>query len=133
MHSLLRAALALVAVLLFSWFAVLVRDDHIGREAADRLLNRPDMSDADFVHSLDQLRKAELLNPGTEWRVTRAGHLLLRDKRKAVRLAESVLRREPENLSAWVVVLNATRGRDPRRSSRAAAQIRRLNPSVPKR
>lgn len=131
MRSLLsRATLALVSLLLIGWFAVLVRDEHIGAEATDRLLHNPEMSDSRFARSLEELRQAEFLNPDTEWRVTRASYILLRDKPRAVRVVESVLRKEPENLSAWVVLLNASRDRDPRRASRAVDGIRRLNPPL---
>jgi hypothetical protein len=123
-----RIALALVAVLLVAWFTVLYRDDRIGQEAADRLHADPQMSDAEWSRQLEQLRRADLLNPQSEWLMTRANYLLLRDKPAAQRLAESVLRDEPDNLDAWRVVLFATRGRDPARASEALAQIERLDP-----
>ena len=90
------------------WFAVLWHDDRIGGAAADRVLNRPGMSEAEFIRSLDGAEQAELLNPGEEWATRRAAALILRDKAAAVRLADAVLRREPDNFNAWVVVLNAT-------------------------
>jgi hypothetical protein len=124
-----RAVLALVAVLLVAWFAVLFRDQRIGQEATDRITRNPDMSDAGWALSLDQLRQAELLNPGTEWSVARANWLFLRDRRGALRLADSVVRSEPDNVDAWRVVLKAARGRDPRRASQATKEIGRLNPS----
>jgi hypothetical protein len=123
-----RAVLSLVAIVLIGWFAVLVRNNHIAQEAARRLHENPEMSDAAWARQLDQLRKAELLDPDLEWRVTRANYILLRDKDAALRVAESVLRREPDNLNAWEVVLLATRGRDTERSSQARAEVRRLNP-----
>jgi len=125
-----RIALAIVAVLLMAWSLVLFRDERIGRAAADRVLHQPGMSQSEWARSLAQLRQAELLNPGTEWDTLRAAALVLRDKRAALRVAESVVSREPEYLNAWIVVLNATRGRDTRRSAEAVAQIRRLSPPV---
>lgn len=127
---LVRVGFATMAVLLIAWFAVLWHGEQIGREAADRIFEQPGMSDADWARSLRQLRRAELLNPGTEWTEQRASALLLRDKRAALRVANSVVRREPEYLDAWVTVYQATRGRDPRRAARAAAEIRRLNPPL---
>jgi hypothetical protein len=123
-----RLALAVVAILLVAWFAVLFRDNHIAQEASDRLHANPQMSEAEWTRQLDQLRKADLLNPQSEWRMTRANYLLLRDKPAARQLAESVLRDEPDNLDAWRVVLLATRGRDPARASEALAEIERLDP-----
>jgi hypothetical protein len=122
-----RTALASIAVLLIAWFAVLLRGERIASEAQSRIFDDPEMSDADWQRSMDRLREAELLNPGTEWTVTRANLLLLRDKPEALRVAESVLRRERDNLAAWVVVDRATRGRDPRRASLARREIERLN------
>jgi hypothetical protein len=131
--GLLRAALALVAVVLIAWFAVLWRDEQLGREAANRILQNPGMSDADWSRSLDQLRQAELLNPGSQWETLRASALGQRNRRAAVRVADSIARVEPDNLRAWVVIANATRGRDERRRKQALAQIRRLNPPLPGR
>jgi hypothetical protein len=125
-----RIALAIVAVLLMAWSVVLFRDERIGREAEGRVLHEPRMSQSEWARSLAQLRQAELLNPGTEWDTLRAAALVLRDKRAALRVADSVVSREPENLNAWIVVLNATRGRDARRSAQAVAQIRHLSPPV---
>jgi hypothetical protein len=123
-----RMALAVVALLLVAWFTVLFRDNHIAQKASDRLHEDPGMSDAEWSHQLDQLRKADLLNPQSEWTMTRANYLLLRNKRAARELAESVLRDEPDNLDAWRVVLFASRGRDPARASKALAEIERLDP-----
>ena len=126
-----RVVLVLVATLLVAWFAVLWRDARIGENAADRVFNQPGMSSAEFARALDELRQAELLNPGEEWTTLRAAALVLRDKPAAARLAQSVVRREPDNLEAWVVVLNASRGRDRQRAAEALAQVRRLSPPLP--
>jgi hypothetical protein len=107
---------------------VLIRDHLIGRAAAERIFAHPEMSDAEWDRSLDQLRRADLLDPGPEWKVIRAGYLLGHDKEEALRVADSVVRGEPDNLRAWMVVLVAARGRDARRWARARAEIRRLNP-----
>jgi hypothetical protein len=126
--SLPRIALALFAVLVVAWSAVLWRNETVGYDAADRIFGNPTMTAAEWARSLDQLRDAELLDPSTKWRVSRATALLLRDRPAAARLAESVVEREPDNLEAWLVVLRATRGRDPERAAEALAQAKRLNP-----
>jgi len=125
-----RVLVALAATVLIAWFAVLARDEAIGGAAAERIHHRPDMDAADWARSIDPLRAAELLDPGTEWSVRRASYLVLRDKAAAARVAESVVRREPDNLDAWVALLRATRGRDPRRAQQALAQVSRLNPPL---
>jgi hypothetical protein len=120
--------MALVAVLAVAWSAVLLRDERLARSAEDRVTSDPQMSDAEFARTMDSFEAAELLNPGTQWTLVRANVLLLRDKREARRVAESIIESEPDNLGAWVVVHRATQGRDPQRAAQALAEIRRLNP-----
>ena len=69
----------------------------------------------------------------TEWTSVRATALLLRDRREALQLADSVLEAEPDNLEAWMVVYEGTRERNRARSARALAEIRRLNPLLRQR
>jgi cytochrome c-type biogenesis protein CcmH/NrfG len=127
-----RIALALIAVVLVAWAAVLWMDQRTGDAASDRLLANPRMAEADFREVLDDYRRAERLDPGTDWRLTRAGALVLRgEDNEAANLTETVLEREPDNLHAWLVLREATRGRDPRRAAQASAEIRRLDPPVP--
>ncbi len=131
MPSFPRTILAAVALLVVAWSAVLVRDERLARQAEDSILGNPKMSDARWAEAMEQLEDAELLNPGTPWKLARAQALLLRrDRQAALRVADSVVESEPDNLAAWAVVLRATRGRDARRSAEARAEIRRLNPPV---
>ena len=123
-----RALLALVAVAIVAWSAVLWRNDRVGYDAAGKIFGDPTMSQSEWEHSLDQLRQADLLDPGTKWEVSRASALLLRNPPAAARLAESVIAREPDNLQAWMLVYEATRVRDPARAREARAQVERLNP-----
>jgi predicted Zn-dependent protease len=46
------------------------------------------------------------------------------DNRRATRVLNEVLRREPENVSAWGLLAQA----DPSRAAEARAQVARLNP-----
>jgi hypothetical protein len=119
---------ALLAIPLIAWFALIFHNDLLAGAASERILEDPGMSAADWNRAMDDLRRAELLDPGSERRMVRAQYLLLRDKREAARVATSVLGREPDNLDAWWVVLRATDRRDPERAARAAEEIRRLNP-----
>jgi hypothetical protein len=126
--TVLRALVAVIAALLIAWFAVMLRDERIGSHASSRIFDHPNLNDAEWRRNMDRLRQAGLLNPDRHWAVTRAALLLPRDPRRAAREAESVLRREPENIGAWGIVLRATEGRDPKKAARAAAAIRRLDP-----
>jgi hypothetical protein len=121
--------LAVASLLLVAWFVVLARDNHLASGAAQRIHAHPEMTSAEWAGAIDDLRAGELLNPGTEWRINRANYLLLRDKRKALAVANAILRREPDSLDAWAVVLKATP--DARRRAEAMREIRRLNPAPP--
>jgi hypothetical protein len=127
-----RVAIGLIALVFLAWAAVLWHNQHVGDAASDRLLANPRMSEADFRRVLDDYKSAESLDPGTDWRLTRAGALVLRgDQAEAARLTEPVLDKEPDNLRAWLVLREATKGRQPRREAQANREIRRLNPPVP--
>ena len=122
------ALLALVAILLIAWFCVLARDHAIATRASDRVLEDPGMSAAEWRAVMDDFDRVHLLDPSPEWSLIQAQYELLRDRGAARRRAEGVLRHEPDNLSAWWVVLRAARGVDPERYRSAAAAIRRLDP-----
>jgi hypothetical protein len=123
-----RVLIALIAVALIAWFGLLARNHSIGAAASHRVVTQPEMNAADWERAMDDLQRAELLDPSTEWSLTRAQYLLLRDRRAALDVANSVLRREPDNLAAWWVVLRAAREIDPPRWREAVAAIERLNP-----
>ena len=118
-----------MSILVIAWGTVLWRNDRVGYDASDRIFfGDSAMTDAEWGHVLAQLHDAELLDPSTKWRVSRASALLLRDKPAAARLAGTVVDREPDNLEAWTVIYNATRTTDRARAREALAQIERLNP-----
>ncbi len=123
-----RAILALIAVVLIAWFSVLARNHVVGWNASLRIVAEPKMDAAEWKRAMDDFRSAESLDPSTDWSIIRAQYWLLRDKRMALRVADSVLRREPDNLAAWSAVLRASDGVDPARHREATMQIRRLNP-----
>lgn len=120
--------MALIATLLVAWFLVLARDQHVGNAATDRIADNPRMSKAAWDRVMADIERADLLDPSTDWDLTRANYLLVRDRGAARRQAESIVRREPDNLGAWVVILDASRDRDPARAARAEREVRRLNP-----
>jgi hypothetical protein len=128
-----RALLASVAFLLAAWFGVLARDHEIGTAASVRMGDPSGMSEAEWRRSMADLDRAQLLNPSSDWKTLKAHYLLYRDKPEALRLALSIVRREPDNLAAWMAVLRASSDLDPRRHRQALAQTRRLNPTPPAR
>ena len=123
-----RLLIGLLAVLVLVWVGVLLRDHRVS-EAASPLLFETKLSEAEFDRNLGKLEDAELLNPDSSLQLARATYLLVRERRdEAADAAEELVASEPDNLAAWGVLLDATRGSDPRRAERAEAAIRRLNP-----
>lgn len=111
-----RVLLALTAVLVLAWTAVLLRNFEVGRAATIR-------------GDLERLDSAELLDPSAQWDQVKASvYLLNGDSRRAALEAEALVRDEPQNIVAWSVLREATRRDDPSRSASAAAELRRLNP-----
>ena len=127
--TLARGLLALLAVLLIAWFAVLARNHSIGSSASGRVVADPEMSAAEWSDTMDDFERARLLDPSTDWRLIEAQYQLLRDKRSALSVADDVLLDEPDNLGAWWVVLRAAPGLDDARHRQAQAAVRRLNPT----
>jgi hypothetical protein len=123
-----RLLIGLLSVLVLAWVGVLLRDHRVS-EAASPLLYQSRLSGAEFDRNLAKLEDAELLNPDSSLELARATYLLLRDRRaQAAEAAERLLEREPENVTAWGLLLDASRGSDPERAAQARAEIRRLNP-----
>jgi predicted Zn-dependent protease len=128
---LVRGALVLVAVLVLCWLGVLYRDRRVGQDAANVLYYQQQLSRAEWERQMERIRGARLLDPDRYWDLTRARYFLQRDRpRSALRTAERLVAEEPDNLDAWVVVNNAGRRINPRRSEEAVAEIERLNPLV---
>ena len=123
-----RVLIAVVAILLIVWFGTLARDHAIGTDASTSIVSDPGMSAAEWRAVMDDFNRTHLLDPSSDWSLIQAQYELLRDKGAALRRAEGVLHREPENLSAWWVVVRATRGVDALRYREAVAAIHRLNP-----
>jgi predicted Zn-dependent protease len=118
-----RIAVAAVAVLVLAWLAVMERDVRLlatGSAAAER--RDVAAAEADF-------RSARTLNPDTTPDLRRAFLYQATGRgEEAVALLENVVRREPDNLPAWGLLLTFTRESDPATARRALAAARRLDP-----
>ena len=123
----MRVAVALVAVLVLGWLAVMERDTRLqerGIKASGRLGVAGNEARADKA-----FRDARFLNPDTTPDLGRAVMYLARERRpEAAALLRDVVRREPDNVTAWSVLYVVTRERDPAAARRALAQRRRLDP-----
>jgi hypothetical protein len=122
-----RAAVALVAVVLLGWLGVMysdAREQARGVEAAGRV-----ETEADFRRADAHFRRASRLNPDTAPDLARAWLRYGRARtRPAIAGVEEVLRREPDNLTAWGMLFTMTRDVDRAAASRALAARRRLDP-----
>jgi predicted Zn-dependent protease len=122
-----RVAVALVAVAALAWLGVMERDAYLrarGVETAGQL-RKP----ADFARAEADLRAARLLNPDATPDVDRAVLYLAAGRRRdAVALLEDVVRSEPDNRTAWVVLYGASDRRDAAAAERALAALRRIDP-----
>ena len=118
-----RVAVAGLSVAVIAWLGVMERDA--------RLLARADHAAQarDYAAADRDLRDAGTLSADTTADVRRA--FLAQAARRgdeARALLEDVVRREPDNLTAWGLLLTFSREADPAAAERARAQIRRLDP-----
>ncbi len=115
-----RVALALVAVSLLTWLGVMERDARLVSQA---------LNDRNVTARADGLRRARLLNPDSRPDLERALlYLGQGDRSRAAVTVERVLRREPDNLTAWGELLLIARVDDPPTAARARAALQRLDP-----
>jgi hypothetical protein len=122
-----RAVLAVVAVLVVGWIAVLERN-HLLQSRAQSDLARLDEAGT-FGRVTRDLRDARLLNPDSEPELALAYvYQSHGDLGRAAEVAERVARRERSNLLAWGLLYSVTLGREPRRAAVAQRMIRRLDP-----
>ena len=125
-----RAALAVIALLAIAWLGVLYRDVRLGQGATDVLLTERNLSNAEEARQIDRLRDARLLDPDRQWDQKIAFFLMFDRPREALRIADEVVAKEPDNIEAWRVVEAVAQRIDPRRAAEARAERRRLNPPL---
>ena len=122
-----RAVVAVAAVLALAWLAVMERDTWLldrGVRTAGRVHDA-----ADAQRALADFRGARLLNPDSAPDMGRAVVYRGTGRREdAVALVEQVLRREPDNLTAWGQLYGLSIGVDPAAERRALAARARLDP-----
>lgn len=129
-----RCGVAVVAVIVIAWLGLLYRDTRVGSEASQQLFRPTEATRADFDRSLGRLDSAGTLNPDGRWQLEKANYQLLRGRRAdAFATADAIVRREPANYVAWIIVFRAGEKIAPRRSREAVTQIRRLNPRLARR
>jgi hypothetical protein len=134
-----RGALAIFAALALAWMVVLLNDAHDlargtavpGGKTSNLLpiLRTP----ATFKARIDTVNAAKLLNPASDPDIALAGDYALRthpgDLDRALGMMQAVVRREPQNLQAWVDLLGIQELRHDQAGARVAAlHIHLLDP-----
>ena len=123
-----RLLIGLLAVVVLAWVGVLLRN-HLLSEAASPLLYDSNMGTREFDRNIAKLEDAELLNPDSGLDLARATYLSVRERRARARdELEALLASEPDNFTAWRLLLGVSRGVDPERAAQARAEIGRLDP-----
>jgi hypothetical protein len=122
-----RAVVAAVAVAMIAWLAVMERDARLqasGMTAA-RHLDVPgsaERSERDF-------RDARLINPDSAPDLGLAFLYRATGRQdEAIAVLDDIVRREPDNLTAWGALATFARDRDPDAVARAFAARERLDP-----
>ncbi|MET0769216.1 MAG: hypothetical protein ABW081_04860 [Solirubrobacteraceae bacterium] len=122
-----RAGLAVLAVLVIAYSAVLLRDTRLQERATE--IAQSSRAQDEIGRAVSDYGAASFLNPDTGPDVGHAFALQVQRRApEAVAAAEDVVRREPENLTAWRLLSVLTVELDPARSRQAAARARALDP-----
>jgi Tfp pilus assembly protein PilF len=122
-----RICVAVVALGAIGWLGVMERNLRLQERSAAAL--RPGTSAAALARAESDLRNARLLNPDTAVDIDRAVvYRTQGDRERALALAEDVVRREPDNLRAWVALALLAGGTQSDAPNRARAALRRLDP-----
>jgi predicted Zn-dependent protease len=121
-----RAALVAASLLACGWFALGIRQTHEQQKAAS-LINRHAPTAAEIVRAGRLLDAASELNPDAEPNLLRAQLAFNTGRRaRAERIARGMVRREPENIDAWLLLGIATNHVSPQVHIRAQERVREL-------
>jgi tetratricopeptide (TPR) repeat protein len=133
-HTLVRFTLIAVALLVVAWLALALRATRLeaeGRELLDSGETRP-LTPADVEAGLDTLRRARQFNTDSDARLTQAALLAQQGRgREAIAVAERIVKDEPDNLEAWVLVyVSSAFTSDAPRAVQALRRVEGLNPQL---
>jgi Flp pilus assembly protein TadD len=123
-----RAALAAIAVAAIVLSGIWLSDRSSTLAAEHTLLNRT-ATNSELRHGIDQARSARTLNPSTDPDLTIYGLLLRLGRNAEARgVFESIVRREPDNRSAWTYLAVTSQNSDPAQFRRALEHLHELSP-----
>jgi hypothetical protein len=122
-----RVAVAVLALAVVACGVVWERDIRLQHRAM--LESHRGATQAEFAKAESDLRAARLLNPdGTLDVALAVVQRTARDNVRSQATLESLLEREPDNLTAWGLLFLYARGDDPAAARRALAARQRLDP-----
>jgi predicted Zn-dependent protease len=123
-----RAAIVAVAVAAIVFMSIWLHD-HNATISADHTLFDRTAKPTQLEHAISRAKSARMLNPSTEPDIAIYG-LLVRLGRtaEARRVFESIVRREPDNRSAWSLLAVTTQASDPAQFRRALERLHELSP-----
>jgi predicted Zn-dependent protease len=124
-----RVLLAVLAVAACAWFALGAEQARDTGQAKALLSSSTQVSPATATRVRSLLSSASTLNPDSTVDLLRAQLATAQSHpRKALRIVESVVAREPDNADAWVALARVALNRDPAAVERAIRNIARLVP-----
>lgn len=126
--TLARIGLATTALLLAAWFALGVYQSRAISQATSATAGRAPVTAAEARHADSLLDDAATLNPDRAVDVLRAQGALARgDSAHARQILNGVVRREPQDLDAWIALADASTA-DVRQRQIAFLHILKLAP-----
>ena len=121
--------MVILAVVVCAWFVLGIRQAHDTARATAIIASANTPSAAQAAHVRSLLRAAGTLNPDLQLDVIRGQLALFRgDNADATRILESVVRREPLNVEAWVYLARAAFNVNRHEFGIAAQRIAVLDP-----
>jgi predicted Zn-dependent protease len=124
-----RLLLAVVALAMVAWLAILLRDLLLIRRVAE-IARTAHPTQAQIRRGLLDARDSALLNPNRSLPLLSQAviYQAARDSTGMIRIYERMLRAEPEDADIWYLLASTAQTRDPRLSAAALAHVRRLDP-----
>ena len=125
-----RIALGVLVVAVIAWLALGLRNARLEADGARLIGDSPaDTSPAHLAEARDDYQRAEKLSADTAPAVRVAGlENFTGHPREALEGLRDVVRREPDNFDAWLLMSSVAADIDPPLAARARARARELNP-----
>jgi len=119
-----------LAVAVIAWLAVGLRNARLEADGARLIGDTPATAPpADLADARDSYSRARDLSADSGPEVREAGLAnFTGHRREALDLLQDVVRREPENFDAWLLMASAAARVDPQLAARARDRARSLNP-----